>query len=112
MPAPRPPVDDLRRAFDRLATPDKAAFVLEATFDTIGQALAETGRRVSDAVQDLDLESLFRDPMRPADPIRPDDRAMDPEAPTAEPHTAEAPRPRPKAPRAKKPRRGPDAPDA
>ncbi len=109
MPAPRPPIDDLRRAFERLATPDKAAFVLEATFDTIGQAIAETGRRVSTAVRDLDLDAIFRDPMRPADPVDADeahdddDRAMDPEAPTAESHAAETPRPR-----SRKPRRGPD----
>ena len=103
MPTPRPPVDELRRAFERLATPDKAAFVLEATFDTIGQAISETGRRVSNAVQDLDLDAIFRDPMRPADPVSPDDddfddaedRAMDPDVPTAEP----APPPRPRAPR-------------
>ena len=58
--SPRPPFDDVRAAFERLATPDKAAFVLEATFETIGQALAETGRRVSDAVSSLDLDALFR----------------------------------------------------
>ncbi len=105
MSAPRPPIDDLRRAFERLTTPDKAAFVLEATFETIGQALAETGRRVSTAVQDLDLDAIFRDPMRPADPVHSDeDRAMDPEAPTAESHAPEAPRPRAN----RKPRPGAD----
>ena len=56
----RPPFDDVRAAFERLATPDKAAFVLEATFETIGQAITETGRRVSDAVSSLDLDALFR----------------------------------------------------
>ncbi len=101
----RPPIDDLRRAFERLTTSDKAAFVLEATFDTIGQALAETGRRVSTAVQDLDLDAIFRDPMRPADPIHAEeDHAMDPEAPTAESHAAETPRPR----ATRKPRPGAD----
>jgi hypothetical protein len=62
----RPPFDDVRAAFERLATPDKAAFVLEATFDTIGQALGETGRRVSEAVSSLDLDALFRMPSEPA----------------------------------------------
>ncbi len=62
------PYDDLRAAFDRLATPDKVAFVFEATFGTIGQALTETGRHVADAVASLDLDSVFRDPMRPVDP--------------------------------------------
>lgn len=57
----RPPFDDVRAAFDRLATPDKVAFVLEATFETIGQALGETGRRVSDVVSSFDVDSLFRD---------------------------------------------------
>ena len=76
------PYDDLRAAFDRLATPDKAAFVLEATLGTIGQAITETGRHVADAVSSLDLDSIFRDPMRPADPATAD--------PTPDPATAAA----------------------
>lgn len=68
----RPPFDEVRAAFERLATPDKAAFVFEATFATLGQALSETGRRFSSAVSDLDLDSVFRmdgDPTAPdADP--------------------------------------------
>ncbi|HEX9950923.1 MAG TPA: hypothetical protein VGB53_04085 [Rubricoccaceae bacterium] len=66
--ASRPSFDDVRAAFERLGTSDKAAFVLEATFGTIGEAVAETGRRVADAVSTLDLDGLFRDPMRPAPP--------------------------------------------
>ncbi|HEX8298336.1 MAG TPA: hypothetical protein VF594_04180 [Rubricoccaceae bacterium] len=66
--ASRPSFDDVRAAFDRLGTSDKAAFVLEATFGTIGQAVSETGRRVADAVSSLDLDGLFRDPLRPPSP--------------------------------------------
>ena len=39
------PFDDVRDAFADLGTSEKAAFVLEATFETLSQALAETGRR-------------------------------------------------------------------
>lgn len=56
----RPPFDDVRAAFERLGTSDKAAFVLEATFETLGQAIGETGRRFGDAVSSLDLDALFR----------------------------------------------------
>ena len=80
--ASRPAFDDVRSAFDRLGTSDKAAFVLEATFDTIGQAVAETGRRVADAVSSLDLDGFFRDPMRPAPPDAARDAAP-PSAPSA-----------------------------
>lgn len=51
---------DLHDAFNNLSTPDKAAFVIEATFDTIGQALQETGRHVSDAFESLEKEDWFR----------------------------------------------------
>ena len=86
--ASRPSFDDVRSAFDRLGTSDKAAFVLEATFDTIGQAVAETGRRVADAVSSLDLDGFFRDPMRPAPP----EAARDAAQPSAPPFdAAEAP---------------------
>ncbi len=83
------PYDDLRAAFDRLATPDKVAFVFEATFGTIGQALTETGRHVADAVSSLDLDSIFRDPMRPGNPM------PDPATAAAAAATAEAPTKRP-----------------
>ena len=58
--AQRPNFDDVRSAFERLDTPDKAAFVFEATFETIGQAIGETGRRVSEAVASIDFDALFR----------------------------------------------------
>lgn len=61
-----------RAAFDDLSTADKTAFVLEATFQTLGQAIGETGRHVSDALtdlSDLDVEAWFRpSPSRPAPP--------------------------------------------
>ena len=37
-----------RAEFEKLGTQDKTAFVLEATFATIGQAIEETGRQVAD----------------------------------------------------------------
>lgn len=54
------PFDDVRDAFAELDTSAKAAFVFEATFATLGQALNETGRRVSEAIDDLDIDSWFR----------------------------------------------------
>lgn len=57
---PKPdPFDDVREAFSGLGTSEKAAFVLEATFETIGQALAETGRRAATVLDDLDIDSWF-----------------------------------------------------
>ncbi len=54
------PFDDVRDAFADLGTSEKAAFVLEATFETIGQALSETGRRAAAVLDDLDIDSWFR----------------------------------------------------
>ncbi len=56
------PFDSVRDAFSDLGTSEKAAFVLEATFATIGQALAETGRRAAAVVDDLDIDSWFAAP--------------------------------------------------
>lgn len=56
------PFDDVREAFSDLDTSEKAAFVFEATFSTLGQALHETGRRVAEAIDDLDVDSWFRSP--------------------------------------------------
>ena len=86
------PYADLRAAFDRLTTSDKAAFVLEATLGTIGQAITETGRHVADAVSGLDLDSIFRDPMRPADPSVADPVDPDVAAAAASAATGEAPK--------------------
>lgn len=37
-----------RAEFEKLGTQDKTAFVLEAVFTTVGQAIEETGRQVAD----------------------------------------------------------------
>lgn len=42
-----------RAEFEKLGTQDKTAFVLEATFATLGQALEDTGRQVADALDHL-----------------------------------------------------------
>ncbi|WP_412067793.1 hypothetical protein [Rubrivirga sp. IMCC43871] len=60
------PLDAVRNAFSDLGTSRKAAFVLEATFETISQALAETGRRAAETIDDLDIDAWFREP-EPAD---------------------------------------------
>ncbi len=64
---PRPtkdPFDNVRDAFADLDTSEKAAFVLEATFSTLGQALAETGRRAASVLDDLDIDAWFTAPPR------------------------------------------------
>lgn len=40
-----------RDEFEKLGTQDKTAFVLEATFATIGQAIEDTGRQVADVLE-------------------------------------------------------------
>jgi len=57
---PTDPFDDVRQAFNDLGTSEKAAFVLEATFETLGQALSETGRRAAAFVDDLDIDAWFK----------------------------------------------------
>ncbi len=57
---PKPdPFESVREAFAGLGTSEKAAFVLEATFETLGQALSETGRRAATVLDDLDIDSWF-----------------------------------------------------
>ena len=58
------PFDSVRDAFSDLGTSEKAAFVLEATFATLGQALAETGRRAAAVVDALDIDAWFTSPPR------------------------------------------------
>ena len=50
----------VREAFAQLDTQDKTAFVLEATFGTIGSALNETGQRLADAVEQVMREDFWR----------------------------------------------------
>ena len=86
---PRPHAfDDVRRAFERLGTSEKAAFVFEATFATLGQALAETGRRAGAAIDDLDIDAWFRPPPRSPGP-----RARRPHRPATPPGPPSAPAP-------------------
>lgn len=42
-----------RAEFEKLGTQDKTAFVLEATFATLGQAIEDTGRQVADALDHI-----------------------------------------------------------
>lgn len=68
VPPPSSPFDRVRDAFAELPTSDKTAFIVEATFETIGEALGETGRHLSDFIESMDIESWFR----PATPPPPD----------------------------------------
>ena len=103
---PNRPIADARAAFGRLATSDKAAFVFEATFDTIGQAIAETGRTLSDAVSSMDFDALFRmdgrdfasPPAPPPAPTGPAGPAASAAPPAARRATAKKPAPRKKTP--------------
>lgn len=89
----RTPFDDVRKAFADLQTSEKAAFVFEATFETLGQALAETGRNVATAIDDLDVDSWFRTATQPEA-----DFAAPPPPPPAPPPPA-GPPPKPSTPR-------------
>ena len=60
------PYDPVRDAFAGLSTAEKASFILEATFNTIGTAVIETGRRAATVLDDLDIDSWFRPPHNPA----------------------------------------------
>lgn len=53
------PKSRARDAFADLPTPEKTAFVIEATFQTIGEALRETGQRLADVINEFDPESFF-----------------------------------------------------
>ncbi len=85
--APRSPFDDVREAFSDLRTSEKAAFVFEATFETLGQAISETGRRVATAIDDLDIDEWFRPPPR--------QDFSEPPPPPAPPPASKAPAPPP-----------------
>ena len=109
--APSPPRKAARAAFDKLDTQEKSAFIFEATFSTIGQALEETGRRVSEVVESFDLDDLFTAP--PADEPAP--RKAAPKKPAARKASTKkktAPRaktPPPPSKTAGKPKTGDDA---
>lgn len=51
------PFADVRAAFEKLATADKTAFIVEATVGTISSAIEETSQRVTDWFDAMDPES-------------------------------------------------------
>ena len=51
----------VRDAFAALDTQDKTAFVLEATFSTIGTALNETGQRVAEVFEKVSSDDFWSD---------------------------------------------------
>jgi len=57
--AKRAPLEDVRAAFEKLHVKDKAAFVVEAAFGTLGEAIEETGRGLSDLFEGLAEEAAF-----------------------------------------------------
>lgn len=59
-----PRYEHVREAFAKLETQDKAAFVLEATFDTVGQALRDVGQSVGDVIEKMGKEDFFDDLFR------------------------------------------------
>ncbi|MEM8600622.1 MAG: hypothetical protein AAGF99_11940 [Bacteroidota bacterium] len=50
------PFADVRAAFEKLATADKTAFIVEATVGTISSAIEETSQRVTDWFDAMDPE--------------------------------------------------------
>lgn len=94
---PNPALDAARAAFDGLGTQDKTAFLFEAAFGTIGQAIQDTGRSVSDAIDRIDLDSLFREPAAPAAPPAAPPSASAPPPPAPPPKPPRPPKPDPLA---------------
>ncbi|MGB3541840.1 hypothetical protein [Rubrivirga sp.] len=104
----------MRQAFEDLDTSEKAAFVLEATFETIAQALAETGRRAASTIDDLDIDSWFR-PRHAEDVGAPPPPPPVPTPPTPKPKRTTNPKStksKPSSKTAGKPRRRPPSDDA
>jgi hypothetical protein len=64
-----------REAFSDLDTPEKTAFVIEATFSTIGSALRETGERLGSIITEFDPDDFFRSPERPSPEAEPTPKA-------------------------------------
>ena len=67
--------DAARAAFDKLDTNEKSAFIFEATFNTIGQALEETGRRVADIFESFNVDDLFTQEADEEAPAEPEKKA-------------------------------------
>jgi hypothetical protein len=68
--AERAAYEEARAAFEKLVTQDKVAFVVEATFTTLGHAVEDLGRGLGDLFEGLarDAEHAFSfgEPGRPA----------------------------------------------
>ncbi len=52
--------DKTREAFRKLDMQDKAAFVLEATFSTFGEAFKDAGQQFADVVEKVSSEDFFK----------------------------------------------------
>ena len=76
-----------RAAFEALRAQDKAAFVFEAAFSAVGDALTQTGRGVAEAMEDVFSEDFWRSASASGSPSA---TAPDP----AEPPTAKKNAPR------------------
>lgn len=50
-----------RDAFTKLNTQDKATFVMEATFNTFGEAFKDAGKTFSDVIEKVTSEDFFDD---------------------------------------------------
>lgn len=51
--------NDVRDAFKPLSTPDKATFVIEATFNTLGEAIRDAATQFGEAMESFDVEEVF-----------------------------------------------------
>ena len=80
---PTDPKHRARDAFADLDTAEKTAFVIEATFSTIGAALRETGQRLGDAITDFDPDAFFRGAPHPPEASGAPAEARRPRAKTA-----------------------------
>ena len=49
-----------REAFTKLDVQDKAAFVLEATFSTFGEAFRDAGQQFADVMEKVTAEDFFK----------------------------------------------------
>lgn len=49
-------LNDVRDAFTSLSTPDKALFLIEGSFSTLGEAIRDAAEQVSDVLESLDVD--------------------------------------------------------
>ena len=108
-PRTRAQYEKVRDEFAHLGIQDKTAFVLEATFDTLGEVVREAGKTVSDLFERVSKDDFWTPPTAADEASSAE--ASEAEASEAEASEAEASAPPPAAP----PRKGktgsaPDAP--